>query len=54
MLIKSRQKKQKEREEIVVKRMVELMEKLQEGEINGKELNYEIEELLFDVRTGKI
>jgi len=51
MIIKSKQKK---REEIVVKQVAELIEKLQKGEIDGKELNYGLEELLFEIRIGKI
>jgi len=51
MIIKSKQTK---REEIVVKRVAKLIEKLQKGEIDAKELNYALEEILFDIRTGKI
>ena len=51
MILKSKQTK---REEIVVKRVAKLIEKLQKGEIDAKELNYALEEILFEIRTGKI
>lgn len=46
--------KQREREKVVVKQITELTEKLQNNEITGQEMIYALEELLYDVRTGKI
>lgn len=45
---------QKEREKIVVKRITELTEKLQNNEITGGEMVQALEELLYNVRMGKI
>lgn len=46
--------KQKEREEIVVKRIDEIIKKLQDNEITSGEMVQELEELLYNVRMGKI
>lgn len=46
--------KQKEREEIVVKRIDEIIKKLQDNEITSGEMVQELEELLYNVRIGKI
>lgn len=49
-----RKDKQKEREKIVVKRIAEIIKKLQDNEITGGEMVQELEELLYNVRMGKI
>jgi len=54
MIFRKKIDKQKEREKIVTKRLAEILEELQNKEITGEEMVQSLDELLYNVRMGKI